>query len=466
MRDQLAELWPNTDYLSDGITEGVISALSENPRLRVLARSTVFRYKGKEQDPAQIGADLKVAAVLTGRLLQRGNQVQIRADLVNVRDGAEIWGEQYNRPTTDLFVIQQEITRDISDKLKLRLGGEQQKQGARGSTQDSEAYDLYLRGRYYWNQRTGESLHKSIEFFERALDKDPNYVLAWVGLADAYSVIPFYPGASITFLDANPKARQAAERALQLNDSLAEAHSAMGTILANQREWGAAEREFKRAIELNPQYAPEHYFYGFLLLAPAGRLDESTAEFEKALKIDPLALIVNSNLGRVYSYQRQSDRALQQYHRTLEIEPSFGHAHLRIVELYESKGMYEEAIEESRSIVAPFPVQPGVSRDSSDSLRRAYLAGGPKGYWQARLNLAKTASKKEWVSPANVALIYAHLGQMDAAFEWLTKGVDQFDQEANWMNPNPAFDVMRGDSRFAALVRKMGLEPVPLPKSQ
>jgi eukaryotic-like serine/threonine-protein kinase len=457
---------PNTDYLSDGITEGVISSLSENPRLRVMARSTVFRYKGKEQDPAQIGADLKVAAVLTGRLLQRGNQVEIRADLVNVSDGAEIWGEQYNRPMTDLFVIQQEITRDISDKLKLRLSGQQQRQAARGATQSSEAYDLYLRGRYYWNQRTGESLHKSIEFFRRALDKDPNYVLAWVGLADAYSVIPFYPGAGMTFLEANPKARQAAERALQLDDSLAEAHSAMGTILANQREWGAAEREFKRAIELNPQYVPEHYFYGFLLLAPEGRLDQSTAEFEKALKIDPLALIVNSNLGRVYSYQRQYDRALQQYRRTLEIDPGFWHTHLRIVDLYESKGMYEQAIEESHSISEPFPVLPGVSRDSSDSLRRAYQTGGGKGYWQARLNLAKTASKKEWVSPANVALIYAHLGQMDTAFEWLTKGVDEYDQEANWMNPNPAFDIMRADPRFAALVRKMGLEPIPLPKSQ
>jgi serine/threonine protein kinase/tetratricopeptide (TPR) repeat protein len=457
---------PNTDYLSDGITEGVINALSENPRLRVMARSTVFHYKGKEQDPAQIGASLKVAAVLTGRLAQRGNQVQIAAELVNVSNGAAIWGEQYNRPMTDLFAIQQEIARDISDKLKLRLSGEQQMHGVRGSTQDSEAYDLYLRGRYYWNQRTGASLHKSIEFFQRALGRDPNYVLAWVGIADAYSVIPFYPGAGISFLDANSKARQAAERALQLDDSLAEAHSAMGTILANQREWGEAEREFKRAIELNSQYVPAHYFYGFLLLAPAGRLEQSTAEFEKALKIDPMALIVNSNLGRVYSYQRELDRALQQYRRTLEIDPGFWHTHLRILDLYESKGMYEKAIEESRSITVPFPVLPGVSRSSSDSLRRAYLTGGAKGYWQARLNLAKMASKKEWVSPANVALIHAHLGQMDTAFEWLTRGVDEYDQEANWMNPNPAFDVMRADPRFAMLVRKMGLEPLPLPKSQ
>src|SRR5262249_15749248 len=238
----------NTDYLSDGITEGVINNLSQNRQLRVMARSTVFRFKGKEQDPTRIGANLKVAAVLTGRLAQRGNQVQIDAELVNTSDGAAIWGEQYNHPMTDVFAIQQEIARDISDKLKLRLSGDQQKQGAHASTQNSEAYDLYLRGRYFWNQRTGESLKKTIEFFQHAREKDPSYALAWVGLADAYSVIPAYR-ADITPLEAYPKARQAAERALQLDDSLTEAHSAMGNILANQREWGAAEREFKRAIE-------------------------------------------------------------------------------------------------------------------------------------------------------------------------------------------------------------------------
>ncbi len=456
---------PNTDYLSDGITEGVINALSENPRLRVMARSTVFRYKGKEQDPAQIGANLKVAAVLTGRLAQRGNQVQIDAELVNVSDGAAIWGERYNRPMTNLFVVQEEIARDISDKLKLRLSGEQQKQGARGSTHDSEAYDLYLKGRYFWNQRTGESLHKSIEFFERALEKDPNYALAWVGLADAYSVIPAYRG-DITPLEAYSKARHAAERALQLDDSLAESHSAMGSVLADQREWGAAEREFQRAIELDPRNATAHYFYGFGVLAPMGRIDQGIAELKKSLEIDPLALVVNANLGRLYFWQRQYDRALQQYRRTLEIDPRFPLLRARIVEWYEVQGMYEKAIEESGSIVAPFRGLPGVSRDTSDSLRRGYLTGGAKGYWQARLDLAKTASREEWVFPSRVALIYAHLGQMDRAFEWLTKGVDQFEENTTRMNPDPAFDVMRGDPRFAALVRKMGLEPIPVPKSQ
>jgi eukaryotic-like serine/threonine-protein kinase len=365
---------PNTEYLSDGITEDVINSLSENPRLRVLARSTVFRYKGKEQDPAQIGASLKVAAVLTGRLAQRGNHVQIDAELVSVHDGAAIWGKRYNRPMTDLFAIQQEIASDISGKLKLRLSSEQQKQGGRGSTQNSEAYDLYLRGRYYWNQRTGESLQKSVEFFQRALEKDPNYALAWVGLADAYSVSTVYR-TDIRPLEAYPTARQAAERALQLDNTLAEAHAAMGTIQGYQREWGSAEREFQRAIDLNPRDASVHYFYGFLVLAPTGRLDEGIAEIKKSLEIDPLTLVVNSNLGRLYFWQRQYDRALQQYRRTLEIEPSFGHAHVRVLELYESEGGYEKAIEESRSIVTPVPEQPGVSRASSDFLRQRYSVG-------------------------------------------------------------------------------------------
>jgi eukaryotic-like serine/threonine-protein kinase len=456
---------PNTDYLSDGITEGVITNLSQNPHLRVMARSTVFRYKGKEQDPAQIGANLKVAAVLTGRLLQRGNQVQIHADLVNVSDGTEIWGEQYNRPMTDLFAIQEEIARDISDKLKIRLSGEQQKAGARGAPQNGEAYDLYLKGRYFWNQRTGESLQKSIEFFQRALDKDPKYALAWVGLADVYSVIPAYRG-DITPVEAYPKARQAAERAVQLDDSLAEAHSALGTALGYQREWGTAEREFKRAIEIDPRNAPAHFFYGLLVLAQTGRLDQAVSELKESLAVDPLALVVNANLGRLYFWQRQYERALQQYSRTLEIEPGFGFAHIRIVELYELEGMYEKAIEESRSVVVPLPVLPGVNGSSSDFLRRHYVAVGARGYWQARLDLAKTASREEWVYPSSVALIYAHLGQMDTAFEWLTKGVDQYDPEATWMNTSPKFDVMRSDPRFAALVRKMGQEPIPLPKSQ
>jgi TolB-like protein/Tfp pilus assembly protein PilF/predicted Ser/Thr protein kinase len=457
---------PSTDYISDGITEGVISALSENQRLRVLARSTVFHYKGKEQDPAQIGASLKVAAVLTGRLVQRGNQVQIHADLVNVSDGAEIWGEQYNRPMTDLFAIQQEIARDISGKLKLRLSGEQQKQGVRGSTQKSEAYDLYLRGRYFWNQRTTESMNKSIEFFERALKKDPNYALAWVGLADTYSLMETYRGAEIAELETAPKARQAAERALQLDDSLAEAHSAMGTVLARVFEWGAAEREFKRAIELDPRNAVAHYFYGRTVLAPMGRLDECMSEYRKSLEADPLALIVNLNLGRLYFFQRQYDLALQQYLRTVEIEPEGSQARILIAQLYAAQGMYEQAIEQSRLVSAPRLAAPGISRENSDFLRRAYLAGGAKGYWQARLELTKKALKKEPILPTSVALSYAHAGQMDTAFEWLTKGVDLHDWDVHLINVNPAYDMMRSDPRFAALVRKMGLQPIPLPKSQ
>jgi len=438
---------PNIDYLSDGITEGVICALSENPRLRVMARSTVFHYKGKEQDPTQIGADLKVAAVLTGRMVQHGEQVQIHADLVNVSDGAEIWGEQYNRPMTDLFAIQQEIARDISDKLKLRLRREQQKQAARGSTQNSEAYDLYLRGRYFWNKRTGQSLKRSIEFFQRALEKDPNYALAWVGLADVYGVIPAY-ASDVTPLEAEPKARQAAERALQLDDSLAEAHAAMGYVLGLHREWGAAERECKRAIELDPRNATAHYFYGFFVLAPTGRIDEGIAELKKSLEIDPLALIVNANLGWLYFWQRQYDRALQQYRRTLEIEPGFVQAHNFISSWYEFQGMYEKVLEEWRF----------------DSLRRGYLTDGAKGYWQARLELEKTGKLRDMSS--RVALIYAHLGQMDTAFDCLTTGVDQDDPFAIFVNVDPEFDSMRSDPRFAALVRKMRLEPMLLPRAQ
>jgi tetratricopeptide (TPR) repeat protein len=219
-------------------------------------------------------------------------------------------------------------------------------------------------------------------------------------------------------------------------------------------------------MALNPGNASAHYFYGLVLLAPEGRLDEAIAELKKSLEIDPLAPIVNTNLGMLYVYHRQYDRALQQYRGTLEIDLGFVPTHVRMVELYELEGMYEKAIEESRSIVTPRLRLPGVSREGSDLLRRGYLTGGAKGYWQARLNLAKTTLREAWVSPSHVALIYAQLGQTDAAFEWLTKGVDQYAEEAGWINVDPRFDIMRSDPRFAALVRKMGLEPIPLPRSQ
>jgi TolB-like protein/Tfp pilus assembly protein PilF len=456
---------PNTDYLSDGITEGIINSLSENQRLRVMARSTVFRFKGKEQDPTQIGANLKVAAVLTGRLTQRGNQVLVDAELVKVSDGAAIWGEQYHRPMTDVFAIQEEIARDISDKLRIRLSGEQEKQIARDSTHNSEAYDVYLRGRYYWNQRTAESVKKSIDLFKSAVTKDPNYALAWVGLADAYNVITSY-GLDITPLEAFPQARQAAERALQLDDSLAEAHAAMGNILANQREWSAAERELRRAIELDPRSAHAHYNYGYMVLQPTGHIDEGISELKKSLEADPLSLIVNTNLGTLYFCERHYDGALQQYRRTLEIDPRFNQARARMFDVYESQGMYEQAIEDSRSIVAAESWLLGVDRNSSDFLSRGYATGGAKGYWQARLELAKKVSRTGWASPSYMAVIYAHLGQMDTAFEWLNKGVNQYDQIASWMNARPSFDLMRSDPRWAAVIRKMGLEPIPLPKSQ
>jgi eukaryotic-like serine/threonine-protein kinase len=452
----------NTDYLSDGITEGVINSLSENQRLRVMARSTVFRFKGKEQDPTQIGANLKVAAVLTGRLVQQGNRVQIDAELVNVSDGAAIWGEQYNRPMRDLFTIQQEIARDISKKLKIRLSGEQEKQLARGSTQDSEAFDLYLRGRYYMNQRTAASLQKSIEFFERALNKDPKFSLAWVGLANAYSAIPGF-GGNIKPQETNVKARQAAEHALQLDDSLAGAHTAMGLVLANERDFGFAEREFKRAIEIDPRNAEAHYFYSVNALIPEGHTDEAIAEIKKSLESDPMALMVNANLGAFYLMQRQYDSALQQWQRTLEIEPGFTPAHVYITEMNEIQGRYDQAIAESRSIVVAQAWFPGVDREGSDSLQQGYLSGGEKGYWQARLKLAEKTWKKQYVIPSRVAVIYAHLGQMDTAFEWMNKSVDEYDQGVRSWNVSPVFDLLRKDPRWPGLIRRAGLPPPSSP---
>src|SRR5947208_294749 len=338
---------PNTDYLSDGITEELIDSLSQFPNLRVMARSTAFRYKGRQNEPRKVGSDLKVAAVVTGRLIQRGDIGTGQADLGRVADGVEIWSEHYNRRMADGFGLQQEIAKDISEKLNLRLSGEQQKQFARPSTESQQAYQLYLEGRYFWNQRTPESLKKSIKRFEQAVEAEPTYAVAYAGLADAFYVSGGYETAEPKALYA--QAREAAKKALQLDDSLAEAHAAMGSVKSLlEWDWAGADQEFKRAIELNPGDANAHYFYACMCLGPTSRLEEAIGEMKKALNLDPMSLVINTNLARMYFFAGQLERAQEQSGKVLELDPAFVPLHAWRAGLYERKGMYEQAIEESR----------------------------------------------------------------------------------------------------------------------
>jgi serine/threonine-protein kinase len=436
---------PNTDYLSDGITESLINSLSQIPELRVMARSTAFRYKGQELDPQRIGRELDVRAVLTGRVLQRGDMLTIQVDLVDTSDGSQLWGEQYNRKISDLLGIQQNISREVSDKLRLKLSGEQKEQLAKRYTESTEAYELYLRGRYHWNKRTSEGLMRGIDYFEQAIKTDPAYALAYAGLADSYNVLS--TNAVRPPKEAFPKAKEAAERALALDDTLAEAHTSLAFIkTVYEWDWQGAEKEFKRAIELNANYANAHYFYAFAHLLSMGRVEEANTEMKRALALDPFSLIINTNLGRTYYIARQYDRAIDQYRKALEMDAAFPRAHERLQEAYEQKGMFREAIADLEQ----------VNPAAGPKLRAAFEKAGVKGYWQARIDLDKQ-STQTYVSPYFTAVKYAAIGDKDQAFAALERAYQERDTWLVHLKVDPMLDTLRSDPRYADLLSKINL---------
>lgn len=445
---------PNTEYLSDGITESIIDGLSQLPKLRVMARSTVFRYKGQEVDLQKVGRELKVGAVLTGRVVQRGDNLIIKADLVDVSDGSQLWGAQYNRKLADIFAVQEEIAKEISDKLRLRLTGEEQQKLTRRHTENTEAYQFYLRGRYHWNKRTREGLKKSLEYFEQAIEKDPGYALAFSGLADAYSVITAYGGPPPK--QSFPRAKAAAMKAVELDATLAEAHTSLGYVKASyDRDWSGAESEYKRALELNPNYATAHYFYALTYLTPLGRHEEAIREMKRALELEPLSIIINTNLGWTFYFARQYDQAIEQCRKALEIDPNFPPAHRRLTEAYEQKGMFAEAIAETEKLTEIAQGKPEVLI----ALREAYAASRAKGYWQKRLDWWKERSKQRYVAPSTIAENYAMLGDKDEAFAWLERAYEDRDEWLLFLKVYPYFDGLRSDPRYHDLLRRLGLPP-------
>ena len=338
---------PDVDYLSDGMTESIINNLTQLPNLRVVARSTVFRYKGKETDPLAVGKELGVRAVLLGRLLQRGDSLTISAELLDVRDNKQLWGQQYSRKVSDALATQQEISREITDRLRLKLTGKEQTQTAHRGTGNSEAYQLYLRGRYHWNKRTQDGLNKALDYFQQATLLDPDYALAYVGLADCYNLLTELggPAADQTF----PKAKEAARKALLIDDTLAEAHTSLAYCLMNfYKDWSGSEKEFKRAIDLNPNYPTARQWYGEYLTA-VGRLDDALSETLKAQQLDPLSLPINARLGMTLYFRREYERAITQLEKTLEIEPDYYLPHIFLYRTYVQMHMYDQANVEQAS---------------------------------------------------------------------------------------------------------------------
>jgi serine/threonine protein kinase/tetratricopeptide (TPR) repeat protein len=444
---------PNTEYLSDGLTESIISSLSQLPNLKVMSRSAVFRYKGQNIDAQEVGRKLGVGAVLMGTVDQIGDSLVIKTELIDVSDGSQLWGEQYNRKISDLITVQQEIAWKISKRLRLRLTGEDEKRITKHYTENTEAYQLYLKGRYFWNKRDKESLNNGIRSFQDAIKIDPGYALAYSGMADSYALLADI--GAVAPNEAMPRAKAAAERAIELDPELAEGYTSSGFVkLSYDWDWPAAERDFKRALELNPNYATAHQWYASYLLQ-MGRYDDATEEIKRAQQLDPLSLIINANKGYYLYFARQYDAAIEQYRKTLEIDPNFGVGRYYLAQAYVQKKMYGEAIAEFQKLIST----PGDDLETAAALGYAYAQSGRRADAQKFLTEIIELSKSRYVSPLYIATIYTGLGERDQAIEWLYKAYDARHPGLVLLKVDPMFDSLRGDARFQELLRRFDRVP-------
>ncbi|MGI8811597.1 MAG: tetratricopeptide repeat protein [Pyrinomonadaceae bacterium] len=439
----------DVEYLSDGMTETLIGSLSNVPNLSVKPRSTVFRYKGKETDAKTIGKEMNVQAILNGRVVQRGDQLTLSLELVDVEKDIVLWSQQYVRKQSELISLQSEIARDVAAKLKTKLSGADAAKVEKNYTANPEAYQLYLKGRFYWNKRTGESLRQAVEFFNQAIEKDPNYALAYSGLAESYVLFPNYSVALP--MDCMPKAKAAAVRALEIDNSLAEAHTALAIYLASF-SWNqpAAEKEFRRAIELNPNYASAHQQFGVECLTATGRFDEAIAEGKRAEELDTLSPIIGADLANILLRARRFDEAIQQLDRVRALDPNFGVTYWYLGMAYYGKGQYSEAVA-AYSKGLTLIDNPWLKALLIQSLAKA----GKRDEAVKLLGELQADSTRRYVSNSSLAIAYGSLGEKDKAFSYLDKDIAARSSRAQFFSVNPVFDDLRDDPRFADLVRRV-----------
>jgi eukaryotic-like serine/threonine-protein kinase len=440
---------PNTEYLSDGITESIINSLSHLPKLRVMARSTVFRYKGQTPDPQRVGSELSVRTVLTGRVVQRGDELIIATELVDVANGWRLWGEQYNRKLADIVTVQEEIANEISQRLRLSLTGDEKKRLSKRPALDAQAYQHYLRGQFYWNKRTAEGVKKGIEYFQRAIEKDPGYALAYVGLADSYNILGFY--AYAVPMDVFPKAKAAALRALEIDGTLTQAHASLAYgRLYYDWDWAGAERELQGVIERNPTYMTGRLYYGNYL-GVMGRFTEAAAEFEKGRELDPLSLIINTSAGWTLYFSRQYEQAVESLRKTLEIDAHFPYAHAMLGQSYLQLGRFEEAIAELQAASDLSEASPIYHA----MLGRAFAVSGNSSAALKILNQLKEQSGRSYLSSYCIAEICLSLGDKDQAFGALEKAYEERARMLVMLKVEPELDPLRSDSRFQNLLQRM-----------
>ena len=443
---------PDSEYLSDGITESLINNLSQLPNLVVMARSSVFRYKGRDVDPQAVAKDLKVQAIVTGRIVQHGDQLIISSELIDARSNRNLWGEQYDRKLSDALAVQQEITGAISAKLREHLSGETQKQVAKGGTSDPEAYQLYLKGLYYWEKRTPETLDKSRDYFNQAIERDPGYALAYVGLANYYVAAPDY--GPIPESEAAPKAKTAAEKALSIDNSSADAHAALAGSLWSLFQFSAAEAEFQRTLELNPNLGNAQHWFG-LFLSWEGRHPEALTHIRRAVELDPLNLQYQCNLGQILANSGQQDAAIEQLKKALEMDPHFAYAHVELRTIYRDMGKYDLAMEEWKKFAAldNDPEESAIAADAGG----VYAKSGIKAATAREIELKKQLAKRRYQDPSEIAYLYALLGDKEQTFAWLDKARAE---KAGGLEPVKivrALDQWHSDPRYIDLLKQLGL---------
>ena len=439
------------EYLSDGMTDTLISSLSQLPSLSVKARSSVFRYKGKETNPQTIGKELNVQAILNGRIAQRGDQLTLTLELVDAQTENIIWSEQYNRQQADIVALQSEIARNVSTKLRSKLSGAEEQKVAKTYTANPEAYQLYLKGLYHWNKRTAESLKTSVDYFNQAIEKDPNYAQAYAGMALAYVIFPQYSAGKPA--ESLPKANAAARKALALDDTLAEAHTALGSILFYfERKIPESDREYQRAIELNPNYATAHQWYAGGNLVSTQRFDQAIAEGRRAVELDPLSLIANVELAAIYTYSRQHDQGIAQLRKVIEMDPNWYLARMVLCQIHNYKGQYAEAIAECEKAR-------GLDDDPAvlSYLAFGYAESGKRDEALKVVAKMHELAKQRYVPAYGFAFAYAALGDKDQAFQWLERSLQDGGWEITFLKVDPAMDSLRSDPRFNELVRRVGL---------
>ncbi len=443
---------PNAGYISDGLTESLISSLSQLPNLSVRSRSAVFRYKSKDVDPQKAAADLQVEAVVTGRVTQQGDSLLVSAELTDARTNRNLWSEQYSRKVSDVLSVQREIAAEISAHLREHLTGEQKAKLSNGGTSDPEAYQLYLKGRFYWEKRTPEALAKSRDFFTQAIAEDPNYANAYVGLADYWGVVGDYVPMPLS--EILPQVKAAASKALELDETLPAAHTALGQAHYLAWEWADWRKEFERAMELDPNFANAHHWYG-LQSTWIGNYQEGIQHLKRAVELEPLNLKFNDNLGQGFMNARMDDRALEQYKKTIEMDPNFAGTHGDLSTYYRYQSRYDLWLSEWRQTALLNDDRDDLARQ--EEVARVYARAGYKAAVARGIEFLKQSATHTYLDPGVVAMEYGFLGDKEETFLWLEKAYAARSELVSMLKTSRCFDFLRSDPRYADLLGRTGL---------